>query len=58
MGLLEKLQKDEIDDNSLESEMAHDILETLESTKELISPRRVILLLPQFFPCFLYLYSP
>ena len=42
MGLLEKLQKDEIDDNSLESEMAHDILETLESTKELISPRRVI----------------
>ena len=42
MGLLEKLQKEEIDDDSLESEIAHDILESLELTKELISPRRVI----------------
>ena len=41
MGLLERLNNN-VDDDSLESEIAHDILETLESTKELISPRRVI----------------
>ena len=40
MGLLERLK--DVDDDSIESEIAHDILETLESTKELISPRRVI----------------
>jgi hypothetical protein len=41
MGLLERLKND-IDEDSIESEIAHDILETIESTKELISPKRVI----------------
>ena len=41
MGLLERLKSDN-GNQSLESEKAHDILEKLESTKELLSPRRVI----------------
>ena len=41
MGLLERLKSDN-GNQSLESDKAHDILEKLESTKELLSPRRVI----------------